>query len=146
VYTYLRLCHTAVAVVSLLTCVSATTVAFASEQESFPVRGLVRPLNQAAIGAGIQARIKEVHFREGDSFRKGDLLVAFDCERQEAELAAADAQHREMLLALNSTSYLHQKGAIGRYDLQVSQVRTEKAAAEVSALKARIKQCNIHAP
>lgn len=110
------------------------------------IRGMIRPLNQAAIATDLQARVDSVSFREGDAFKKGDVLVTFDCERQRAELAAVTAQHREMKLALDSASYLDKKGAVGRYDVEISRARTDKAAADVEALKARIKQCSIVAP
>jgi membrane fusion protein, multidrug efflux system len=111
-----------------------------------PVRGLIRPLDQAAVATDLAARIAAVRFREGEAFRKGDVLIVFDCERQEAELAAASAQHREMKLALESATYLDQKGAVGRFEVEVARARTDKAAADVAALSARIKLCQISAP
>lgn len=141
----LRLCRS-IGILFLFWIGATTAAATAGDGSSLPVRGLIRPLNQAAIGTDIQAVVDEVRFKEGDTFRKGDLLISFDCERQQAEMAAAKAQLREMTLAADSTRYLHQKGAIGRYDLDVASVRQEKAAAELAAIKARIKQCKIFAP
>jgi multidrug efflux pump subunit AcrA (membrane-fusion protein) len=43
-------------------------------------------------------------------------------------------------------SYLDKKGAVGRLDVEISRARTDKAAADVAALEARIKQCTIVAP
>lgn len=117
-----------------------------SNRAELPVRGLIRPLNQAAIATDLQARVSEVRYKEGEAFKKGDVLIAFDCERHQAELSAAKAQHREMQLALDSASYLEKKGAVGRLDLEVSQARSDKTAADVAALAARIKQCTIVAP
>ena len=116
------------------------------DKTTLPVRGMVRPLNQAAIATDLQTRVDAVHFKEGDAFKQGDVLIAFDCERQRAELAAVTAQHREMKLALDSASYLDKKRAVGRFEVEVSRARTEKAAADVAALQARIKQCVIVAP
>lgn len=130
--------------VALLLVVSAELAQ--ADKAALPVRGMVRPLNQAAIATDLPAKVDSVKIKEGDAFRKGDVLITFDCERQHAEVAAVTAQHREMKLALDSASYLDTKGAVGRFDVEVSRARTDKAAAEVAALRARIKQCSILAP
>lgn len=114
--------------------------------ESLPVRGIVRPVNQAAIAVDLAARVSEIRFREAQSFRKGDVLVLFDCERLEAEHAAAEAVSREMKLTLDSNTYLDKRGAVGRMDVEVSRARVEKAEAEARALGARVKQCKVVAP
>jgi RND family efflux transporter MFP subunit len=111
-----------------------------------PVRGIVRPLHQAAIATDLVARVAEIGFREAEAFRKGDVLVRFDCERLEAEHAAAEAVHREMKLALESNLYLDKRGAIGKMDVEVSKARLDKAGAEAAALAARIRQCVVRAP
>lgn len=125
---------------------STTAIPDQTSTTSLPVRGLVRPLNQTDITSELQTRLAEVRFKEGEAFRKGDLLVAFDCERQEAERSAAQAQYKEMKLALDSAAYLVRKGAGGRFDIEVSRARAEKAAAEVAAFDARLKHCRIYAP
>ena len=65
------------------------------------VRVIVRSYETAAIGAEINARITRLPEREGDRFRKGDVIVEFDCRRQRAALAAAEAQQLEMQLNLD---------------------------------------------
>ncbi len=124
----------------------APTASSAPEKGPLPIRGLVRPLNQAAITTDLAARVSVVNFKEGETFRKGDLLIEFDCERQNAELAGVRAVHREARLSLDSVTYLEQKGAGGRFDVEVARSRVDKTAAEVAALDARIKQCTIIAP
>lgn len=113
---------------------------------SLPVRGIVRPLNQAAIATDLAARVASIGFREAQAFRKGDVLVTFDCERMEAEHAAADAVWREMKLALDSNLYLDKRGAVARIDVDVSRARVDKAGSEARALKARLRQCVLEAP
>ncbi len=69
-----------------------------------PVRGVVRASSQAVISTDLSARVARVGFKEGAQFQKGDVLVAFDCRRHEAELASAEAQHREMLVVFESAT------------------------------------------
>ena len=115
-------------------------------QTAAPIRGMVRALNQSSIATDLPARVKRLLVREAQAFRRGDVLLEFDCERLEAELAGAEATMREMQLALDSNLYLDQKGAIGRFDVEVSRARADKAGAEANSLRSRIKQCKIIAP
>ena len=46
-----------------------------------PIRGVVRPQSQATISTDFQAAVSAVKLKEGDRFRKGDLLIEFDIER-----------------------------------------------------------------
>lgn len=111
-----------------------------------PIRGIVRPLNQASIATDLAARVARINFREAQAFHKGDVLVSFDCERLQAEHAAYEAVHREMRLTLDSNVFLDKKGAVGKIDVEVSRARVDKAKAEASALAARLKQCDVVAP
>lgn len=109
-------------------------------------RGVVRPVNEATISTDLQARVALVGFREGAAFNAGDMLVEFDCRRHRAELAAADAQKREMELALDNNLVLNEHRAIGKHDVEISRARVEKAAGEADALRARVDDCRIVAP
>lgn len=131
---------------AMLGVVSCCLPAAAEPSSAPPVRGMVRPLNQSAIATDLSARVKKLNVREASSFKKGDVLVTFDCERLEAEYAAAEAAFREMQLALDSNVYLDKRGAVGRFDVEVSRARADKAGAESKALKARLKLCQVVAP
>lgn len=110
------------------------------------VRGLVRPLHQSSIATDLSVPVAGILKREAESFRQGDVLVSFDCERLEAEQAAAEAVHQEMKLTLDSNVYLDRKGAVGRLDVEVSRARLAKAEADARAMKARLRQCRVVAP
>jgi membrane fusion protein (multidrug efflux system) len=119
----------------------ATTIAM-----RLPIRGIVRAVNQAAISTDLAAPVTKVAFKEGEAFRKGDILIAFDCRHQRAELAAAEAQRREMTVAYESAVFLEQRKASSRLDVETAHARADKAAADVEGMKARIDHCTILAP
>lgn len=54
-------------------------------------RGLLRAVSRIDLGTALRARAKEIPFRIGERFAKGDTLIAFDCERYQAEEVAARA-------------------------------------------------------
>lgn len=116
------------------------------EASPFAIRGIIKPLQQAVITSELQARVVNVHFREGEAFSRGDLLVEFDCERQQSELDAASAQLREMKASFESVSYLDKKGASGRLEVEIARARMDRSEAEVAVLTARLKLCKIVAP
>jgi membrane fusion protein, multidrug efflux system len=111
-----------------------------------PVRGLVRSVHQAMISTELQARVASIARREGEAFRKGDVLIELDCRRQRAELASAEASLQEMKFTLDNNRVLRQAQAVGKHDLDISQARVNKAAAEAEALRVRIDQCQVVAP
>jgi membrane fusion protein, multidrug efflux system len=111
-----------------------------------PVRGLVRALTQAMISTEFSAPVLKIGFKEGEGFHQGDLLVEFDCRRQRAELDSTQAQHQEMKLIFENNKVLRQSQALGRNELDISEVRLQKAAAEVEALRVRLDQCALKAP
>lgn len=110
------------------------------------VRGVVRSLHQAMISTELQVRVSAIAKKEGEAFQKGDMLVELDCRRQRAELASAEAQLLEMKLTLDNNKVLRQAQAVGKHDLDISQARVTKAAAEAEALRVRLDQCKLVAP
>lgn len=115
-------------------------------QSDTPVRGVVRPVDQAAISSELGARITELPFKEGEAFRQGDLLAAFDCRRHRAEAQAAQAAHHEARIAHESQVYLQRHKAGARLDVETAKARADKAGAEATSLTVRLDQCRIMAP
>ncbi|MFM9975886.1 MAG: efflux RND transporter periplasmic adaptor subunit [Beijerinckiaceae bacterium] len=118
----------------------------ASASEPSPLRGVVKAINEAAITSDIAARVTALPFREGEAFKKGDLLVEFDCERLKAELKAADAERRGHFVAWENSARLYQLRAAGGHEVSIAAATHDKSAAVVEGLQARVKQCHIIAP
>ena len=116
------------------------------QNELGDIRGLVKPVTSATLSSEISGRIIKLPFRLGDSFRKGQVLLQFDCALYNAELAAAKAeleaqekQHENnlQLLALN---------AISKIETDISATNVKKANAEKQIADVRVKRCIIYAP
>ena len=114
--------------------------------DSIPIRGVIRALDQAALSTDLVTRVIKLGYREGEAFKKGDLLIAFDCERYRAETQAADAVSREMQATLDSNQQLEKFRAVGKNDVEISKARVDKAAAEARSLQSRLSQCDVIAP
>lgn len=110
------------------------------------VRGIVAAVKEATFTTDLNAPVERITFREGEGFIAGELLIAFDCRRQFAELASLKAHKREMDVALEGNLFLQRRGAAGKRDLETSRARTERAAFDAKALEVRLERCKITAP
>ena len=114
--------------------------------DQLPVRGMIRSSNQAAISTDLITPVIEIGFKEGESFHKGDLLVAFDCREQRAKLASAEAQHQEMSVVLKSATFLAKHNAGSQQSTDTARARVARAAAEAEVIRAELSKCHIVAP
>ena len=66
-----------------------------AERKSMPVRisalGSVTPVANVAIKTQVDTTISGVHFRDGASVTKGDLLFTLDCRQIEADMKRVQA-------------------------------------------------------
>jgi len=110
------------------------------------VRGVIKPAEEAVISSELQARIKRIPFRDGQRFKKGNLLVEFDCAKYRADLAAtqAELEGREKT-ALNNAELAKLNG-IGQLEVDISQAEMKQAQAAVKSAKIVVSHCRITAP
>lgn len=109
-------------------------------------RGIVKAVHSADLSSDLNAPVLSVGFREGQRFKAGDELIAFDCGRQQHELEALAAQAREMQVAVETSDYLVRNGAGNRNDAATAKARFDKANAEVAGLEHHLRRCRIAAP
>ena len=117
-----------------------------TEVVRLPIRGVVRASSQATISTHISARVISVPFKEGEAFRKGDLLIEFDCKRQQAEFASSNATRREMQTNFNSALFLMRRNAGNKHDTDTALARLDKAKADLAAIRSRLEECKFIAP
>jgi membrane fusion protein, multidrug efflux system len=113
---------------------------------ALPARGLVRAVQEATLASETSARIVQLPVRDGDAFRRGDLLIDFDCERPKAEWRTAEAERIGMAAAHENSRRLAEYRAAGAHDVQMARAALDKAAAAVEVITVRLKQCRIFAP
>lgn len=109
-------------------------------------RGIVAAVHEATLSAGLASEIIKMPFREGQSFKKGDVLVEFNCERTKADSRAAEAAMEGEQKVVETNEELAQFDSIGKFDLLISVAKLNKAKAEYDALQAQMKQCRVTAP
>lgn len=110
------------------------------------VRGLLKPLHEATLSSEVLAKVTEIPFTEGKRFKKGDVLVRFDCARYKAELAATQAEFSARKKTSDNNAELSTYNAAANLDVEVSAAETDKAAAQMQAAQAMLNGCTISAP
>src|SRR5689334_6093676 len=135
-----------------------------AERKSMPVRisalGSVTPVAGVAIKTQVDTTISGVHFRDGASVTKGDLLFTLDCRQIEADMkrvqavidgaqATLEQSQRDVerytdLVARNATPIVTLNNA--QTQVNVSRATAESNRAQLENLKVQLGFCSIRAP
>lgn len=110
------------------------------------MRAQLSPQRFSSLAAGLSARVEKVSVREGEHFKQGQLLVAFDCGQQSAQLNKGNVQLRAAQNQHRGNQHLAQHNAIGQVELYASELEVAKAQADLAYLQEVQKHCTIHAP
>ncbi len=109
-------------------------------------RGMLVAVEQATISSDLAGRIVEMPYREGEPFKKGDLLARFDCAIYQSQLAASQAATRAAEAELNQNQQLAQMKSVGKYAVSLSAARLAQAQAESQVYQIQVTRCRILAP
>jgi len=101
---------------------------------------------RAVISSSLSGKIETLPFREGDRFKKGDVLVAYDCAlnraRLERAVLAESAARKKQAVA----EQLEALRSISRSDVEQARAAVAVARAESSAERVLVERCAIAAP
>lgn len=109
-------------------------------------RGIVRALDEAWLSSDLGLPIEFLPLKEGDSFRRNDVLVRFDCGTLKAQLKAAEARLQAEVIGLKNNKQLKAHNAIGQFDVDISGAKVEQAEAERDVIAVSVQRCEIRAP
>lgn len=96
--------------------------------------------------AELPGKVREIAFQSGASVRKGAPLVRLDTSTEEAQLAAAAADHALAKLSLERARMLRESESTSQADLDAAAAREKQAAAQVAALESTLAKKTIRAP
>ena len=109
-------------------------------------RALVVASQEAVLSSELAARIKNIAVKEMQRFKKGDLLIQFDCSLYEAQKDVVSANANGALIKLKSDEQMLQMRSIGKYELELSISEYEKAKSELRIAELNVERCQIKAP
>jgi len=114
--------------------------------DALTARGVVMPNAEVTFSSDITALVDRSPVKAGDVFKKGDLLVGFDCGKFDAELRGSKALEGKQLLSLNNKEKLKLRNAASAFEVAVARADFEIAKAQTDALKQVMRFCVITAP
>ena len=117
--------------------------AYSQDMES---RALVVASQEAVLSSELAARIENIAVKEMQRFKKGDLLIQFDCSLYEAQKDVVSAIANGALIKLKSDEQMLQMRSIGKYELELSISEYEKAKSELRIAELNVERCQIKAP
>lgn len=124
----------------------ASPVGETAQANSNQARGILLAVDQATLSSDLPGRIVEMPFREGESFKKGDLLVRFDCAIYQAQLAASQAAARAAEAELSQNQQLAQLKSVGKHAVALSAAHLAQAQAEAQVYQIQVNRCRLTAP
>ena len=138
---------------SIISLLAITTNSYAVDDDFFSngivtdnVRGLIKPVEKAVISSEIAAKINNIPFKSGDRFKKGDLLVGFNCSFYRADLASAEAAYQSKQNIFKNNKELLALNAMSEIDVSISESEMQVARADRTMRAIRVGQCKIKAP
>lgn len=117
-----------------------------SKAEVRESRALVVASQEAVLSSELAARINNISVKEMERFKKGDLLIQFDCSLYEAQKDVVRANENSALIKLKSDEQMLQMRSIGKYELELSISEYEKAKSELRIAELNVERCEIRAP
>jgi len=125
---------------------AAAQAAAPATSGSWDIRAQLSPRQFTILAAEIGAKISSLPVAEGGSFKKGQVLVGFDCSLQQAQLNKARAGLTAAEKTWTANKRLSELSSIGQVELQLSEAEVAKNRADVSLMSTMLAKCSITAP
>ena len=110
------------------------------------VRAQLSPRRFTTLAAEIGARVQRVGVPEGGAFKAGQMLLAFDCSLQQAQLARARVALDVAAKQLATQTRLAELNATGRQEVEQADGEVRKQRAEIAQIEVLLTKCSIAAP
>lgn len=108
--------------------------------------GTAKAFNSVKITSEVSSKITEIHFKEGQSVAKGELLFTLNDKEEKANLMAAKSTLSQKKRAYERAKNLLQTKTISEVVYQERESEHETALANVAAAQARLNLQQIKAP
>ncbi|WP_054773694.1 efflux RND transporter periplasmic adaptor subunit, partial [Methylogaea oryzae] len=110
------------------------------------IRAQLSPRDETTLSAEVPAEVAKLTVRKGERFKKGQLLVAFDCAAQQAQLHKAQA----VLQGAHKTYEVNQRLAklqsASALEVELAQAKMAEAQADIALYRSSLDKCQIMAP
>lgn len=119
---------------------------YAPESAEYAVQAVLSPKRQAVIASGIDAKIIKLKLESGDRFKKGEVLVEYDCAMDYARLQEAQSRQRVTQKQLEAFEKLLGLDSASEMEVTMARESNEQNKAVVAQVEGRLKYCRHVAP
>jgi membrane fusion protein, multidrug efflux system len=123
---------------------SVFSTAYAAEPAE--IRAQINAQHSTILSSEMAAKIIQLNVQEGERFKQGDLLVAFNCAEQQAQLKKAQAVEQAAQKTYEVNSRLTKLNSMSPLELEMAAAEVAKAKADIALMGAVLQKCTISAP
>lgn len=114
--------------------------------DSVEALGTTRANETVVITAKLTETVREVRFEDGQTVRRGDVLLVLDSGEETANLESAEAQAAERRSAYERAAGLEEKQIVSRASYEERRAALKQAEADVQSIRSRLGDAIIKAP
>ena len=118
----------------------------ARESNEYRVQAVLSAKRRAVLASALDARITKLNFENGDIFKKGDVLIEYDCTVDRARVKEAESRRRLTEVQLAAYEKLRELKSISEVEYVVAKENHEQNTALTDQIKGRIRYCQVIAP
>ncbi len=104
------------------------------------------PHQETVLSAAMEGRIITLPFKEGEAFKKGDLLLGFDCIYEKSQLEKAQAVSKAANKKHQVVAGLKKFKTTTDLEIELAALEAAKAKADEKMMIATVRKCSLHAP
>jgi len=131
---------------SLTTACALSSVNISYADISDTVRIQLKPAQETKINATMTGVINELRYKDGERVKESETIIAFDCKKQKAQHAQAQARVKRQSSLLQAQERLFKLGSASKTDIGVLKAELSEAIASRDLANAQVKDCTIKAP
>lgn len=109
-------------------------------------RGVVIAQDRVTLSSEIAAKLVEVPWREGDFFKKQQVLVSFDCRLFKAQQDKVKAEYKAAKLRSENAVELAGVNSISQLEVDLAEVQLQQASSELEMANLNVQRCIVTAP
>jgi RND family efflux transporter MFP subunit len=118
----------------------------AAETQGYQARAVIKAYDRAVLSAELAGKIAQMPKRMGETFKKGDTLVALDCAIFKAQRDKVSAEREAAQTKVENNRQLNKLNSIGKLEVAISEAELKKIEAELRIATLNTERCNIRAP
>jgi RND family efflux transporter MFP subunit len=120
--------------------------AAAAAHDSDRIRTQLVSQHDVVISSQVEGKIALLPFKDGDAFKRGQLLVGFDCELYAAQLRKVEAAAEAAGKVYAVNKQLSALRSVGELDVEQAKAKAKEADADAAYVRATVNRCQVTAP